>query len=179
MSQSSFLHRWGGYRPVGRARFHDRVYLLEDLFKAPRETSPKAADLMKISPHTLVFSLVKNSVQEVVEYLSQLKASLEGTLVEEERLKQQAHRVQRLAQVGIIERVANINLLLCACHSFSPPLLLCFPCTITFVVLRCWLPSQRTSVFIAPCPRALHPARSTPLSCPRLACRSSWQKTRR
>ena len=46
-------------------------------------------------------------MQEVVEHLSQLKASLEDTLAEEERLKQQAHRVQRLAQVGITDRTTK------------------------------------------------------------------------
>jgi len=38
--------------------------------------------------------------QEVVDHLSQLKASLQETLGEEERLKEQAHRVQKLAKVS-------------------------------------------------------------------------------
>lgn len=46
-------------------------------------------------------------MQEAVQHLSQLKASLEDTLAEEERLKQQAHRVQRLAQVGITDRTTK------------------------------------------------------------------------
>lgn len=47
-------------------------------------------------------------MQEVAEHLSQLKESLEYTLGEEERLKQQAHRVQQLAKVGIVARVAKV-----------------------------------------------------------------------
>lgn len=51
-------------------------------------------------------------MQEVVEHLSRLKASLEDTLGEEKRLKQQAHHVQRLAKVGDIYRAANVELFL-------------------------------------------------------------------
>lgn len=54
-----------------------------------------------------------NSIQEVVEHLSQLKESLEDTLGEEERLKQQAYGVQRLAKVGAIDRAAERALLHC------------------------------------------------------------------
>lgn len=57
-------------------------------------------------------------MQEVVAHLSQLKASLQDTLSEEERLKQQAYRVQRLAQVGITDKGLSMysELSLCVGH---------------------------------------------------------------
>lgn len=52
-----------------------------------------------------------DNAQEVVEHLSQLKTSLENTLGEEERLKQQAHSVQRLAKVDGRTDHAHRNIL--------------------------------------------------------------------
>eukprot|EP00752_Nemacystus_decipiens_P008069 g7213.t1 len=51
--------------------------------------------------------VVTDEGEEVVQHLQQLKASLEDTLTEEERLKQQTYRVQRLAQ--LLAEDAKIN----------------------------------------------------------------------
>lgn len=53
----------------------------------------------RLFAHLRLLDLVYPQTQEVVEHLLQLKASLESTIDEEERLKHQAHSVQRLAKV--------------------------------------------------------------------------------